>query len=130
MPWTLMLPRAAITNASTVAENTSPKNVRSQSCSAVSASSLVAVIRRTASKGAKAAVRLAAPRQKKAQPPGMRIKAPKRKKKTRARAVIGPSPYKECLWTRQGPGSKVTKTWLRSQEKPRLEAPISVCQGP
>ena len=34
---------------------------------------------------------------KKVQPPGMRIKAPKRKKKTRARAVTGPSPFKECL---------------------------------
>ena len=50
---------------------------------------------------AKAAVRPAVPRQKKAQPPEMRIKAPKRKKKIRARAMIGPSPFKECLWTRE-----------------------------
>ena len=70
------------------------------------------VIRRTALEGAKAAIRLTAPRQKKVQPPGMRIKAPKTKKKTRARAVIGPSPSKECLWTRQGHGSKIMKTWL------------------
>ena len=122
-----MLPRAAIVNASTAAENTSPKNARSQSCSAANASSSAVVIRRTAPKGAKAAVRPTAPRQKRAQPPGMRIKAPKRKKKTRARAVIGPSPSKECLWTRQGPSSKIMKTWLQSQEKPRLKAPIWVC---
>ena len=60
----------------------------------------MAVIRKTAPKGAKAAIRLAAPRQKKVQPPGMRLKAPKIKKKTRARAKTGPSPSKECLWTR------------------------------
>ena len=84
-----------------------------------------AVIRRTAPKGAKVADRPAVPKQKKVQPPGMRIKAPKRK--TRARAETGPSPYKECLWTRQGPGSKIMKTWLQSQEKPRLKAPIWVC---
>ena len=83
MSWTLMPPGAAIVNASTAAENTSPKNARSQSCSAVNASSSVAVIRRTAPKGAKVAIRLAAPKEKKVQPPGMRIKAPKRKKKTR-----------------------------------------------
>ena len=57
----------------------------------------------------------------------MRIKAPKRKKKIRARAVTGPSPSKECLWTRHKPGSKIMKTWLQSWEKPRLEAPIWVC---
>ena len=107
-----MPPRVAITNASTAAENTSPKNARSQSCSAVNASSLVAVIGRTAPDGAKVAIRPTVPRQKKVQPPGMRIKAPKRKKKIRARVVIGPSLFKECLWTRQGPGSKITKTWL------------------
>ena len=60
-------------------------------------------------------------------PPGIRIKAPKRKKKTRARAATGPSPFKECLWTRQGPGSNIMKTWLQSREKPRLKAPIWVC---
>ena len=122
-----MLPRAAIVNASTAAENTLPKNVRSQSCSAANANSLVAVIRRTALVGAKAADRPTVPKQKKVQPPGMRLKAPKIKRKIRARAVIGPSPYKECLWTGQGPGSRIMKTWLRSQEKPRLEAPIWVC---
>ena len=83
-----------------------PKNVRSQSCSVANASSSVAVIRRTVP------VRPTAPRQKKAQPPGMRIKAPKSKKKIRARAMTGPSPSKECLWMRQGPGSRITKTWL------------------
>ena len=92
-----MLPRAAIANASTVVENTLPKNARSPSCSAVNASSLAAAIRRTAPEGAKAAIRLAVPRQKKAQLPGTRIKAPKRKKKIRARAMIGPSPSKGCL---------------------------------
>ena len=50
---------------------------------------MVAVIRRTAPIRARAAIRLAVPKQKKVQPPGMRIKAPKRKKKTRARAEIG-----------------------------------------
>ena len=127
MPWTSMPPGVAIVNASTVVENTLPKNARNQSCSAANASSSVAVIRRTAPEGAKAAVRLTAPRQKKVQPPGMRIKAPKRKKKARARAVIGPSPSKECLWMRHKPGSKIMKTWLQSWEKPRLEAPIWVC---
>ena len=78
----------------------------------VNASSSVVVIKRTAPEGAKAAVRLAAPRQKKVRPPGMRIKAPKKKKKTRARAEIGPSPFKECLWMRQGPGSRIMKSWL------------------
>ena len=97
MPWKLMPPGAAITNASTVAENTSPKNARSQSCSAASASSLEVVIRRTAPEEAKAAVRLTVPKQKKVQPPGMRLKALKIRKKTRARAVIGPSPFKKCL---------------------------------
>ena len=92
-----MLPGVAITNASTVVESTSPKNARSQSCNVANASSLEAVIRRTAPEGAKAAIRLAVPKQRKVQPPGMRIKASKRKKKTRARAVTGPSPYKECL---------------------------------
>ena len=92
--------------------------------------SSVAVIRRTAPVGAKVAIRPAAPRQKKVQPPGMRIKVPKRKKRIRARAVIGPSPFKECLWMRQGPGSKIMKTWLQSREKSRLKAPIWVCQGP
>ena len=92
-----MPPGAAIVNASTAAENTSPKNARSQSCSAVNASSSAAVIRRTAPKGAKVAVRLAAPKEKKVQPPGMRIKAPKRKKKTRARAETGPSPFKNVF---------------------------------
>ena len=122
-----MPPGAAITSASTAAENTSPKNVRSQSCSMANASSSEAVTKRTAPEGAKAANRLAAPRQKKVQPPGMRLKALKTKRKTRARVVTGPSPYKECLWTRQGPGSKIMKTWLQSQEKPRLKAPIWVC---
>ena len=84
-----MLSRAATTNASTVAEITSPKNARSQSCSAANASSLEAVIRKTAPDGAKVAIRPAAPRQKKAQPPGMRLKAPKTKRKIRARAVSG-----------------------------------------
>ena len=107
-----MPPGVAITNASTVVENTSPKNVRSQSCSVVNASSSVVVTRKTVPEGAKVAIRLAAPRQKKAQPPGMRIKASKKKKKTRTRAVIGLSSFRECLWTRQGPGSKITKTWL------------------
>ena len=87
---------------------------------------MVAVIRRTAPEGAKAAIRLIVPRQKKAQPPGMRLKALKTKRKTRARAETGPSPYKECLWTRQGPGSRIMKTWLQSREKPRLETPIWV----
>ena len=122
-----MLPRVAIINASTATENTSPKNARSQSCSVANVNSLAAVIRRTAPIRAKAAVRPTVPRQKKAQPPEMRIKAPKRKKKIRARAMIGPSPFKECLWMRQGPGSRIIKTWLRSWEKPRLEAPIWVC---
>ena len=104
--------------------------------------SSVAVIRRTAPVGAKVAIRPAAPRQKKAQPPGIRIKAPrqkkaqppgirikapKRKRKTGARAMTGPSPFKECIWMRQGPDSRITKTWLQSQEKPRLKAPIWVC---
>ena len=75
---------------------------------------MVVVIRRTAPIGARAAIRLAAPKQKKVQPPGMRIKASKRKKKTRARAEIGPSPFKECLWTRHEPGSRITKPWLQS----------------
>ena len=123
----MTLPGAAIANASTVAENTSPKSVRSQSCSAVNVNSLVAVIRRTAPIGVKAAVRLAVPRQKKVQPPGIRIKAPKRKKKTRARAETDPSPYKECLWTRHEPGSRIMKTWLQSWKKPRLKAPIWMC---
>ena len=92
-----MLPRVATINASTAAENTSPKNARSPSCSAANASSLAAVIRRTALKGAKVAIRLTAPRQKKVQPPGIRLKALKTKRKIRARAVIGPSPFKECL---------------------------------
>ena len=65
MPWILTPSGAEIVNASTVVENTSPKNVRSQSCSAASASFSAVVIRKTAPKGAKAAVRLAAPRQKK-----------------------------------------------------------------
>ena len=117
----------ATIKASTAVENTLPKNARSQSCSAANVNSSVAVIKRTAPIRAKAAVRLAAPRQKNVQLPGMRIKAPKRKKKTRARAMTGSSPFKECLWTRQGPGSKIMKTWLQSQEKPRLKAPIWVC---
>ena len=100
MPWTLTLPGVAIVNASTAVENTLPKNARSQSCSVANANFLAAVIRRTAPIGAKVANRPAAPRQKKAQPPEMRIKAPKRKKKTRPRAVIGASPFKECLWMR------------------------------
>ena len=122
-----MSPGVAIINASTAAENTLPKNVRSQSYSAANANSSAVVIRRTAPVGPKAAIRPAAPRQKRVQPPGMRIKAPKRKKKTRARAMIGPSPFRKCLWTRQGPGSRIMKTWLRSREKPRLKAPTWVC---
>ena len=121
-----MPPRAATINASTAVENTLPKNARSQNCSAANVNSSVAVVRRTVPVGAKAAVRLTAPRQKKAQPPGMRLKAPKRKK-TRARAMIGPSLFKECLWTRQGPGSRIMNPWLQSWKKPRLEAPIWVC---
>ena len=127
MPWILMSPRAAITSVSTAVESTSPKNAKSQSCSAASTNSLAAVIRRTAPIGARAAHRPTVPRQKKAQPPGMRIKAPKRKKKTRARAEIGPSPSKECLWMRHKPGSRVTKTWLQSQEKLKSKASIWVC---
>ena len=122
-----MPPGVAIVNASTAVENTSPKNARSQSCSAANVNSSVVVIRRTAPIGAKVAVRLAAPRWKKAPPPGMRLKALKTKRKTRARAMIGPSSFKECLWMRQGPGSRIMKTWLQSQEKPRLKAPIWVC---
>ena len=95
-----MLPGAATTNASTAVEITLPKNARSQSCSAANASSSEAVIRKTAPEGAKAAVRPAAPRQKKVQPPEMRLKALKTKRKIRARAMTGPSPYKECLWMR------------------------------
>ena len=110
-----------------IVTNTLPRNARSQSCSVANANSLMAVIRKTAPIGAKVAVRPAVPKQKKAQPPGIRIKAPKRKKKIRARAVIDSSPFKGCLWTRQEPGSRITKTWLQSQEKPRLEAPIWVC---
>ena len=100
---------------------------RNQSCTAANANSSAVVTRRTAPIRVRVAIRLAALRPKKAQPPGMRIKAPKRKKKTRARARTGPSPYKECLWTRQGPGSRTMKPWLQSQEKPRLKAPIWVC---
>ena len=122
-----MLPRVAITNALTAVESTSPKNAKSQSCSAVNANSSAAVTRRTAPIEARVAVRLAAPRQKKAQPPGMRIKALETKRKTRARAVIGPSPFKECPWTRQEPGSRIMKPWLQCGKKPRLEAPIWVC---
>ena len=76
-----MPPGAAIVNASTAAENTSPKNARSQSCSGANASFSAAVIRRTAPVRVKVAIRLAVPRQKRVQPPGMKIKAPKRKKK-------------------------------------------------
>ena len=86
------------TSVSTAAESTLPKNAKNQSCSTASASSSAAVIRRTAPVRARAAVRLVAPRQKKVQHPGMRLKAPKIKKKTRARAKTGPSPSKECLW--------------------------------
>ena len=69
--------------------------------------------RRTAPTVAKAADRLTVPRRKKkVQPPGMRIKASKRKKKIRARAVIGPSPFKECSWMKQELGSRIMKTWL------------------
>ena len=106
MPWILMPPRAATTNASTAVEIASPRNVRSQSCSAVNVNSLAAVIRRTAPIRARAATRPAVPRQKKVQPPGMRLKVLKTKRKTRARAVIGPSPYKEYLWTKQELGSR------------------------
>ena len=127
MPWILMPPRAATTSVSTAAESTLPKNAKNQSCSTASASSSAAVIRRTAPVRARAAVRLVAPRQKKVQHPGMRLKALKIKRKTRARAETGPSPSKECLWTRNEPGSKITKPWLRSQKKPRLKAPIWVC---
>ena len=81
MPWTLVPLRVAITNASTAAESTLPKNTRSQSCSAANVNSLAAVKRRTAPIGAKAAIRHTVPKQKKAQPPGIRIKASKRKKK-------------------------------------------------
>ena len=88
---------------------------------------MAAVIRRTGPEGAKVATRLAAPKLKKVQPPGMRLKAPKTRKKIRARAVIGLSTYKECLWTRQEPGSKIMRTWLQSREKPRLKAPIWIC---
>ena len=107
-----MLPSVATTNASTVVENTSPKNVRSQSYSAVNVNSLAAVIRRTAPVEERAAIRLAAPRQKKAQPPGMRLKAPKTKRKTKARTETGPSPYKECLWMKQELGSRIMKSLL------------------
>ena len=107
-----MPPGVAITNASTVVENTSPKNVRSQSCSVANASSSVVVTRKTVPEGAKAAIRLAAPRQKKAQPPGMRLKAPKTKRKTKARTETGPSSYKECLWMKQELGSRIMKSLL------------------
>ena len=122
-----MPPRVAITNASTAAESTLPKNTRSQSCSAANVNSLAAVKRRTAPIGAKVAIRHTVPKQKKAQPPGMRIKASKRKKKIRARAVIDPSPYKECPWTKQELGSRIMKPWLQSWEKPKSRAPIWVC---
>ena len=98
--------------AALAVENTSPKNVRSQSCSAVNVNSLAAVIRRTAPIGERAAIRLAGPRQKKAQPPGMRLKAPKTKRKTKARTKTGPSPYKECLWMKQELDSRIMKPLL------------------
>ena len=63
----------------------------------MSANSLAAVIRRTAPIEARVAIRLAVPRPKKAQSPGMRLKAPKIKRKTRARAETGPSPFKESF---------------------------------
>ena len=86
MPWISMLPRVAITNVSTV------------------------VIRRTAPIGARVAVRLAASRQKKVQPPGTRLKAPKTKRKTRARAEIGPSSYV------QGMSLDEAQAWFKDYE--------------
>ena len=130
MPWTLMLPGVATISASTAAETTLPKNARSPCYSVANASSLAEDTKRTVLAVAKVAIRLAAPRKKKkAQPPGMRIKASKRKKKTRARVMIGPSPSKECSWTKQELDSRIMKPWLQSQEKPNSEAPIWVCQG-
>ena len=126
MPWTSMLPRAATTSASIAEVNTLQKNAKNQSCSAANANSSAVVTRRTAPIKARVAVRLTVPRQKKAQPPGMRLKALKRKK-TRARAVIGPSPYKECPWMKQELDSRIMKSWLQSWEKPKSEAPIWVC---
>ena len=80
-----MLPRAATTSASIVGKNTLQKNTRNQSCSAANANSLAAIIRRTAPIRARAAVKLAAPRQKKVQPSGMRIKAPKKEKEDKGK---------------------------------------------
>ena len=124
-----MLPGVATISASTAAETTLPKNARSPCYSVANASSLAEDTKRTVLAVAKVAIRLAAPRKKKAQPPGMRIKASKRKKKTRARVMIGPSPSKECSWTKQELDSRIMKPWLQSQEKPNSEAPIWVCQG-
>ena len=89
-----MLPGVAIISVLTVVETTSPKNVKNQCCSAVNASSLAEDIKRILPTATKAVNRHKVPRKKKKlQPPGIRIKASKRKK--RARAKTHPSPYKE-----------------------------------
>ena len=96
MPWTLILPEAATTSASTVVEMTLPKKARNPCCDAANASSLAEDIRRIVPAMAKVVDRYKVPRKKKkSQSPEMRIKAPKGKKKTRARAETGPSPFKE-----------------------------------
>ena len=89
-------PRAATTSVLTVVEITSPNNVRNSHYSVVNASSLVKDIKRIAPTTEKVVDRHKVPRKKKKPPPPeMRIKAPKRKTRIRARTETGPSSYKE-----------------------------------